>query len=109
MWLSPTETQYKNLLYITLSTDIEKEKWIKFDIYKNNHIKGKIPANLLNAGTYRIKMISSIHAKEWLIDPDSSQVKIELNVTHGIKPSPIWVEGRGGIFAPSITWSKNIN
>jgi lipopolysaccharide transport system ATP-binding protein len=97
----------KNLLYISLCTDIEKDKWLKFELNKNNHIKGKLPANLLNTGTYRIKIISSIHAKEWLIDPDSSQVKIELNVIHGTKPSPIWVEGRGGIFAPSLTWINN--
>lgn len=97
----------KNLLYISLCTDIEKDNWLNLDLNKNNHIKGRLPANLLNAGTYKIKIISSIHAKEWLIDPDSSQVKIEFNVFHGKKPSPIWIEGRGGLMAPIIKWEKN--
>lgn len=97
----------KNLLYISLCTDMDKDDWIKFDLHNNNHIKGRLPASILNAGTYRIKIISSIHAKEWLIDPDSSQVKIEFNVLHGKKPSPIWIEGRGGLFAPTIKWRSN--
>lgn len=97
----------RNLLYMTLCTDVEKEKWPILSPGKI-HLKGRIPANIVNAGVYRIKVISGIHAKSWIIDPDASQIKIQFSIRHGKKPSPIWIEGRGGIFAPSIEWKAII-
>lgn len=95
----------QNMLYMTFSTDKSKENWPKLK-KGENHLVAEIPKNLLSAGFYRLKVVSSIYSKKWILDPDSSPVKISLNVKHGDQISPIWTENRGGLFSPSIEWTR---
>ena len=96
----------RNLYYITLCTDGTKESWPHLSKGKIT-LKGKIPAHLLNSGYYKLKVIASIHGKEWIFDPDSSQIRLEIKVNHGKRKSPYWVDGRGGSFAPKVEWSRD--
>ncbi|HTM99777.1 MAG TPA: ABC transporter ATP-binding protein [Pedobacter sp.] len=89
----------RELLYFTLSTDGPQSQWPKIGKGKFT-LKGKIPKHLLNAGYYKLKVIASAHGKEWIYDPDSSQIRLEISVRHGEHESPYWKDGRGGSFAP---------
>lgn len=93
----------QNMLYMTFSTDKSKKDWPK--LKKGEiHLKAEIPKNLLSAGYYRLKIVSSIYSDRWIIDPDSSPIKISLSVKHADQLSPLWRENRGGLFSPSIKW-----
>jgi len=93
----------QNMLYMTFSTDKAKEDWPK--LKKGPvHIVADIPKNLLSAGFYTIKLVSSVYGERWIMDPDSSNVKLSLNVKHADQLSPLWSESRGGLFSPSINW-----
>lgn len=93
----------RNLLYQTFTTDGPENSWPKI---KPGRItfKGKLPRHMVNTGLYKLKVISSIYGKLWLMDPDSSQVKMTLNVRLGKQDSPFWTDTRGGLFAPLIEW-----
>lgn len=93
----------RNMLYLTLNTDNKPEEWHTF---KKGpvHLRAKLPLTMINEGIFRIKIISSLHGKFWIMDPDSSQARIQLVSSFSKKQSPRWLEGRAGLFAPVIDW-----
>lgn len=98
------DNEARNLLYLTFSTDGPESGWPKLSKGKIK-LRGKLPKHFLNAGFYKLKVIASIHGKTWIFEPDSSQIQLEVNVRHGKRESPIWTDGRGGLFAPVIEWT----
>ncbi len=99
------DNEARNLLYLTFSTDGPEPKWPKLAEGKIK-LRGKLPKHFLNAGFYKLKVIASIHGKTWIFEPDSSQIQLEVSVRHGKRESPIWTDGRGGLFAPVIEWTN---
>jgi lipopolysaccharide transport system ATP-binding protein len=93
----------RSLLFMSFTTDMPRADWIKPS--KGIHTyRAKIPKNTLAEGSYKIKIIASIYSKRWILDPDSSPVKISLTVRHADQPSPYWKENRGGLFVPIVSW-----
>ncbi len=93
----------KSQMYMTLSTDGEKSSWPKL---KEGRVvfRGKIPKHLLNAGTYKLSLISSIHNKHWIFSPDESTPSVELAISSKLDISEQWIGARSGLFAPIIEW-----
>lgn len=99
------DSESKNLIYQSISTDATKDKWPHF---KKGHITalGKLPAYLLNGGRYKIIVFASLYGKGWVYDMDSTPIRFEIDVRHGKHPSPRWTEARGGLIAPIIDWQS---
>lgn len=93
----------RDMLYMSFTSDKVRADWPK--LKKGSvHLTAKISRNMLNAGSYKLKVLSSIYSKQWILDPDSSPVKLSLQVHHSDQASPIWKENRGGLFSPVIDW-----
>jgi lipopolysaccharide transport system ATP-binding protein len=94
-----------NLLFWALHTDKRQHEWVEFDV-GNNCITAHIPPDLLNEGTYNLKMISALHYISWITDPDNSSIGISFDVKRGISQSPNWLSARPGLLAPVIDFKK---
>ncbi len=94
----------KNLIYMSFSTDQDKVGWPKA---KKGRVlyRARMPKNTLNEGSYRLKVIASVYGKKWILEPDSSPVKLVFRVKHADQVSPFWKENRGGIITPLINWT----
>lgn len=92
-----------HLLYWSLQTDTSYDSWPPL---KKGHaiLSSRIPSRLLNEGIYRIELISSIHFKEWIIQPGVNSPSIYLIIQGGLSESPLWMTRRPGILAPVIRW-----
>ncbi len=66
----------------------------------------EIPAHFLNEDTYYIKLMSSIHYQEWIINPDKSAPSKEYIVLGGLSESPFWTIKRPGLCAPLLEWKR---
>ncbi len=96
-----------DLLYWTFTTDVEEEQWI--NISKGNFsFRSLFPVNLLNEGSYSIEVISSLHFKEWLLEPGMGLASIKFEIKGGLSQSPYWIEKRKGILAPIIKWESTL-
>lgn len=94
-----------DLLYWTFITDVDEENWINLSTGKFA-IQSSFPSNLLNEGTYSVEVISSIHFKQWLIEPGMGLASIKFEIKGGLSNSPYWIEKRKGILAPIIEWKS---
>ena len=56
------------LIFWSYQTDMAPEKWIKITPGLWS-FRSRIPSQILNEGNYKIKLIASIHFKEWILDP----------------------------------------
>ncbi len=72
----------------------------------NNLIEGEIPRHFLNEGTYSIRLMSSLHFQEWIINPERSCPQIEFSIQGGLSDSPFWSLKRPGICAPLLKWRQ---
>lgn len=91
------------LMYWSYTTDIlDTDGKIRLG---KNVIKGEIPAHFLNEGTYSIRIMSSIHFQEWLIDPESECPTKDYVIQGGLSESPFWMMKRPGICAPLLNWT----
>lgn len=97
------DNESKNLVYLTTTTDGKPENW---PILKKGPVTvlGRLPANLLNGGRYKIIIIVSLYGKGWVYDMDSSPIRFEIEVKHSHFDSPRWADARGGLIAPTIDW-----
>lgn len=93
----------QDMLYMSFTSDKQKNDWPKLK-KGSTHLTARLSRNMLNAGSYKLKVLSSIYSKQWILDPDSSPVKLSLQVHHSNQASPIWKENRGGLFSPIIDW-----
>jgi lipopolysaccharide transport system ATP-binding protein len=94
-----------NLLFWSLNTDKEYNEWIKMDMGINKLIAW-IPPHFLNEGEYRVELITAIHFKEWLCQPEYNSPIIFFSIKGGLSNSPHWTEARPGILAPINTFQK---
>ncbi|MFN4152330.1 MAG: hypothetical protein ACK4IX_15425, partial [Candidatus Sericytochromatia bacterium] len=71
-----------------------------------NHFQVDFPSNLLNEGEYYIHLISSIHFKKWIFEPNLNSPKIQINIQGGLSESDFWISKRAGILAPIFKYEK---
>jgi lipopolysaccharide transport system ATP-binding protein len=89
------------LLFWSLHTDVEPEKWPTIRIGVNRLVAW-IPAHLLNEGDYRVELILSLHYQEWISQPGVNAPAVTFQIRGGLSQSPYWMMARPGLLAPII-------
>jgi lipopolysaccharide transport system ATP-binding protein len=92
------------LLYWSYQTDAAPESWPRLECGRVT-LRSRIPARLLNEGTYRLELIGGLHHRQWFFEPGKSAPQIILNIQGGLSDSPLWTVKRPGLFAPVLPWS----
>jgi len=91
-------------LFRTLHTDSNENINEELKI-GNNIITCELPKDILNEGTYLIKLDGGIYKQSWDFNPftdDDISIKIEVNGDFIV--SKYWQNKRAGILAPKIQW-----
>ena len=94
----------KQHLFRTLHTD-SKENINEELKVGNNIITCELPKDILNEGTYLIKLDGGIYKQSWDFNPftdDDISIKIEISGNYIF--SKYWQNKRAGILAPKIQW-----
>lgn len=90
-------------IFWSYQTDVADAEWPKLKMGKNT-LQTKIPAHLLNEGDYRIELVSSLHFKEWLYEPEKNAPTLHFEVRGGLSDSTFFVLSRPGVIAPILDW-----
>jgi len=91
-------------LFRTLHTDTKENINEEIKV-GNNIITCELPKDILNEGTYLIKLDGGIYKQSWDFNPftdDDISIKIEVNGDFIV--SKYWQNKRAGILAPQIQW-----
>ncbi|MGA3065356.1 MAG: ABC transporter ATP-binding protein [Tepidisphaeraceae bacterium] len=91
------------VLFWSYQTDTSEDQWPKLKRGRNL-LRSQFPKRLLNEGTYRIEMLSSLSHRQWLSEPGVSAPFIFLTIQGGLSDSPLWMERRPGMLAPVLPW-----
>lgn len=91
------------LLFWSLHTDEEEEKWLPLK-QGINRVVGWIPPHFLNEGSYRIELILSLHYTEWISQPGVNAPGISLRIRGELSNSPYWILARPGLNAPILSF-----
>lgn len=95
-------TEDGTLLYWTYHTDVPQSLGVlQTGIVE---LRSMIPTRFLNEGNYAIKLIGSLHYREWLFEPGASLAEIGIEIQGGLSDSVYWTEKRPGVIAPEIRW-----
>ena len=91
-------------LYWSYNTDSKEANWpvLKKGI---NVLRSRIPKRLLNEGTYKFELLSSLHFRQWLTQPGKAPC-IHLTIQGGLSDSPYWMLKRPCLLAPVIEWES---
>lgn len=89
------------LLYWSLTTDDEENKWISIK-EGSNRIVCWLPKHFLNEGDYQIHLIVSLHFVKWIYQPQVNSPAITLHIRGGLSQSPYWHSVRPGLLAPIL-------
>ena len=92
---------------MSLMTDTHESMWPKLRSGKIR-LRSELPKNILNEGSYKICMVAGIHNKFWILDPESMNPSIDIQIKGGLSESPRWTAQRSGLMAPVIKWSSEI-
>lgn len=93
----------RTLIYMTYESDMQPSK--RSPLKKGlNTLRSRIPADLLNAGTYKIVLAVGVYNKYWIFDPDTSTPSIQVKIEGGLVQSPYWRQARSGMIAPAMEW-----
>jgi lipopolysaccharide transport system ATP-binding protein len=93
------------LLFTTEHTDLNESEWPELKIGKDLFC-ACLPIHLFNEGTYKLRLLASIHGRFWLIDPLENSPSIILEIQGNLSESPYWQTKREGIFAPLLKWKS---
>jgi lipopolysaccharide transport system ATP-binding protein len=95
----------ERLLYWSCHTDTKDAQWPS--LAKGLvRVRSRLPARLLNEGTYRIELISALYYRQWLCEPGKDVPSIIITIKGGLSDSPYWRERRPGMLAPVIAWER---
>ncbi len=75
--------------------------------YRRCLLKSRLPARLLNEGTYRLEMIAGLHCRSWLYEPNVNAPALTFTIQGGLSDSPYWMQSRPGILAPVLAWESD--
>ena len=98
-------TDTGELLYWSLTTDDRFEAWPKLTAGPNR-LRSSLPVAQLNAGNFRVELISSLHFREWIYEPGVNSPSITISSQGRFSESPYWMVRRPGLLAPLIAWEK---
>lgn len=92
-----------NQLFWSYFTDGPEAQW---PAIKKGRItlRCALPASLLNEGVYRVELIGGLHHREWFYEPGKSSVSVNFELRGGLSESPLWIERRPGVLAPTLKW-----
>ena len=92
-------------LYMTFQNDTREDAWPHLKL-GTNIIRSLIPRRFLNEGSYRVELMSSLHARLWLYEPGKSDIAVQFYVKDGLSDSSFWLSKRNGILAPVLAWEN---
>jgi lipopolysaccharide transport system ATP-binding protein len=92
------------LLFWSFSTDAPECSWPALSLGKNV-LRTRLRNNLLNEGTYKVKLLAACYQREWILKPDDDNPSIYFEIKGGLSQSPYWYEKRIGILAPVLSWN----
>jgi lipopolysaccharide transport system ATP-binding protein len=90
------------LLYWTYHSDYD---WTPLEA-GTIRLRGELPAQVLNEGSYRVELIGGLHNSEWLFEPGVNAPHLTLVVRGNYSESPLWLEKRPGVLAPGLRWKR---
>ena len=67
-------------------------------------LRSRVPARLLNEGTYTVELIGGLHFSEWFFEPGTGSPSVALSIQGGLRVSPYWLQRRPGDIAPLLHW-----
>jgi len=82
--------------------DSDESKWPKFR-QGHNILRGELPTPLMNAGTYKIEIISALHQMGWVIGPGMGP-SILFDLIIDVSKSPYTGFKRRGLLVPNMNW-----
>jgi len=91
-------------LYMSQSTDGAPDEW---PVLKKGKaiLRCQIPPHLLNEGLYRVEVLASVHAKQWLYGFNELP-RASFRVLGALSDSPHWIDRREGMIGPILKWEK---
>jgi lipopolysaccharide transport system ATP-binding protein len=93
-------------LFYTFASDTAEDQWPRLATGPVR-LRTKIPAHLLNEGTYRVQVIADLRPWYWLFDPEiGSEASVTFSIRGGLSRSPVWNHKRQGILAPVLAWEN---
>jgi len=92
-------------LFTSFSTDTNPNIWPKIE-KGDNHLRFKLPSNLLNKGKYKLAIAARMHEKEWLILPSRSDVAVFFEISDLDNESPYYLKARPNLLAPVLAWER---
>ncbi len=98
-------SETNDLIFVSGSSDQKIENWPKIKKGKNI-FKTTIPRRLLNEGTYRIELRSSLHNIRGIIEGEKEDINVFLTIVGGLSDSPYWLSTRKGFIAPVLKWES---
>ncbi len=69
-------------------------------------LRGELPVQALNEGTYRVELIGGLHHIEWFFQPGRNAPHVSLAIQGSLSESPLWLAKRPGILAPVLRWKR---
>jgi lipopolysaccharide transport system ATP-binding protein len=91
------------LLYWSFSTDGPEDSWPRA-MSGRCTFRSPLPRRMLNEGSYRIELLTGIHAVHWLSEPLNNAPWVTLRINGGLSDSPYWMGKRPGILGPVMEW-----
>jgi lipopolysaccharide transport system ATP-binding protein len=98
-------SQEGELLYWSCHTDGAETSWPQVRKGRNS-LMAKLPARILNEGTYRIELFGALHFRQWLVAPGTQAPSILLRIQGGLSDSSMFVVRRPGLLAPIMEWES---
>jgi lipopolysaccharide transport system ATP-binding protein len=91
------------MIYWSCTTDGGEREWPR---PRNGRVvlRSRFPSRLLNEGDYQLRLMASLHCRQWLCPPGVDAPTIHLSIRGGLSDSPFWLEKRPGVVAPVIPW-----
>lgn len=71
-----------------------------------NRLAARIPAHLLNEGSYKVELHIALHNMQWISRPGVNAPGVKFTVRGGLSQSPHWISARRGVIAPHIAFRK---
>ena len=93
------------LLFWSFTTDEAEQRWPRLN-RGPVQLSVKIPARLLNEGTYRVELLASLYYRAWLFEPGRNVPSITFSIQGKLSDSPYWDRKRPGILAPVLSWNS---
>jgi lipopolysaccharide transport system ATP-binding protein len=98
-------SQEGQVLYWTYHTDKREADWP--DLKSGTvRLRSRFPKQFVNEGNYRLELISSLHFREWILEPGNNAPHITLVIQGGLSESPYWMSVRPGLLAPVLDWQS---